>query len=121
MVRADRLMHGKTTDGGPRRRRLFEGLPSPLEVMRYHSLVIAPATVTRRARGLRLVVRPPGGAGDHGGAAPDAGRSTGSSSTPSRSAPSTAATLLGNFLRLAGYDCASPGWNVRLTFGNSVG
>jgi anthranilate synthase/aminodeoxychorismate synthase-like glutamine amidotransferase len=42
VVRAERLMHGKTTDvvheGGP----LFRGLPSPLTVMRYHSLVVAP-------------------------------------------------------------------------------
>ena len=42
VVRADRLMHGKTTmvvhTGHP----LFGGLPSPFEVMRYHSLVVAP-------------------------------------------------------------------------------
>ena len=42
VVRAERLMHGKTTmvahDGHP----LFEGIPSPVEVMRYHSLVVAP-------------------------------------------------------------------------------
>lgn len=42
VVRADRLMHGKTTlvehTGHP----LFQGIPSPVEVMRYHSLVIAP-------------------------------------------------------------------------------
>jgi anthranilate synthase component 2 len=45
VVRADRLMHGKTTDvvhdGGG----VFQGIPSPLTVMRYHSLVIAPETV----------------------------------------------------------------------------
>jgi anthranilate synthase/aminodeoxychorismate synthase-like glutamine amidotransferase len=42
VVRAERLMHGKTTmvahDGHP----LFEGIPSPVEVMRYHSLVVEP-------------------------------------------------------------------------------
>jgi anthranilate synthase component 2 len=42
VVRAERLMHGKTTvvthDGDP----LFEGLPPELEVMRYHSLVVSP-------------------------------------------------------------------------------
>ena len=42
VVRAERLMHGKTTmvahDGHP----LFEGIPSPVEVMRYHSLVVDP-------------------------------------------------------------------------------
>jgi anthranilate synthase component 2 len=41
VVRADRLMHGKTTmvthTGIP----LFDGLPSPFEAMRYHSLVVA--------------------------------------------------------------------------------
>ena len=40
VVRAKRLMHGKTSrithDGSG----LFDGVPSPLEVMRYHSLVI---------------------------------------------------------------------------------
>lgn len=46
VVRADRLMHGKTTDVVHDGAGLFEGLPSPLTVMRYHSLVIAPDTVT---------------------------------------------------------------------------
>ncbi len=45
VVRAERLMHGKTTmvahDGHP----LFEGIPSPAEVMRYHSLVVAPESL----------------------------------------------------------------------------
>jgi anthranilate synthase component 2 len=43
VVRADRLMHGKTTDVVHRGRELFRGLPSPLTVMRYHSLVVSPA------------------------------------------------------------------------------
>ncbi len=42
VVRADRQMHGKTTavvhDGDP----LFAGIPSPVSVMRYHSLIVAP-------------------------------------------------------------------------------
>ncbi|HEU5358957.1 MAG TPA: aminodeoxychorismate/anthranilate synthase component II [Gemmatimonadales bacterium] len=42
VVRADRLMHGKTAavrhDGSS----LFDGVPSPVTVMRYHSLVVAP-------------------------------------------------------------------------------
>ena len=40
VIRADRVMHGKVSlvqhDGSG----LFDGLPSPLEVMRYHSLIV---------------------------------------------------------------------------------
>ncbi|HEU4589111.1 MAG TPA: aminodeoxychorismate/anthranilate synthase component II [Gemmatimonadales bacterium] len=43
VVRADRLMHGKTTEVVHDGRELFCGLPSPVTVMRYHSLVVAPA------------------------------------------------------------------------------
>jgi anthranilate synthase/aminodeoxychorismate synthase-like glutamine amidotransferase len=46
IVRAKRLMHGKTDwihhDG----QALFEGLENPLEATRYHSLVIDPATLS---------------------------------------------------------------------------
>ena len=42
VVRADRIMHGKTTDVVHHGRDLFAGLPSPLRVMRYHSLVVSP-------------------------------------------------------------------------------
>jgi anthranilate synthase component 2 len=42
VVRADRLMHGKTTMAAHTGHRLFEGIPSPVEVMRYHSLVVSP-------------------------------------------------------------------------------
>ena len=45
VVRADRLMHGKTSpithDGWG----IFAGLPSPLTVARYHSLVIEPGSL----------------------------------------------------------------------------
>ena len=45
VVRAGRLMHGKTSpilhdDDG-----VFAGLPSPFEATRYHSLVVRPDTV----------------------------------------------------------------------------
>ena len=40
VVRADRLMHGKTTDIEHRGSGVFHGVPTPLTVMRYHSLVI---------------------------------------------------------------------------------
>jgi anthranilate synthase component II len=42
VVRADRLMHGKTTDVVHTGHLLFQGIPSPVEVMRYHSLVVSP-------------------------------------------------------------------------------
>ena len=42
VVRAERLMHGKTTLAAHSGHRLFEGIPSPVEVMRYHSLVVSP-------------------------------------------------------------------------------
>jgi anthranilate synthase/aminodeoxychorismate synthase-like glutamine amidotransferase len=42
IMRAGRLMHGKTTwithTGHP----IFEAIPSPVEVMRYHSLLVSP-------------------------------------------------------------------------------
>ncbi|HVZ77995.1 MAG TPA: aminodeoxychorismate/anthranilate synthase component II [Gemmatimonadaceae bacterium] len=45
VVRAAHVMHGKTSrvvhDGSG----VFAGLPSPLEVMRYHSLVVEPASL----------------------------------------------------------------------------
>lgn len=45
VVRAKRVMHGKTSpivhDGSE----LFDGLPSPLPVMRYHSLVVEPESL----------------------------------------------------------------------------
>ena len=45
IVRAGRVMHGKTSlvehDGSG----LFAGVPSPMQVMRYHSLVIEPASI----------------------------------------------------------------------------
>jgi anthranilate synthase component 2 len=44
-VRAKRVMHGKTSNINHGARDLFQGLPSPLLVMRYHSLVVDPATL----------------------------------------------------------------------------
>ena len=42
VVRAERLMHGKTTQVVHTGHPLFHGVPSPVEVMRYHSLVVSP-------------------------------------------------------------------------------
>jgi anthranilate synthase/aminodeoxychorismate synthase-like glutamine amidotransferase len=43
VVRADRLMHGKTTMVAHTEHELFSGVPDPFEAMRYHSLVVSPA------------------------------------------------------------------------------
>lgn len=45
VVRATRLMHGKTTEVAHDGLGIFRDIPSPLRVMRYHSLVIEPSSV----------------------------------------------------------------------------
>ena len=45
IVRAKRLMHGKTSMIRHENKGVFSGLPNPFEATRYHSLVIAPDTV----------------------------------------------------------------------------
>jgi anthranilate synthase/aminodeoxychorismate synthase-like glutamine amidotransferase len=45
VVRADRLMHGRTSEIHHDGRGVFEGLPSPLTATRYHSLIVERATV----------------------------------------------------------------------------
>jgi anthranilate synthase/aminodeoxychorismate synthase-like glutamine amidotransferase len=45
VVRAGRVMHGKTSPVLHDGTGLFDGLASPLEVMRYHSLIADPATL----------------------------------------------------------------------------
>ena len=42
VIRADRMMHGKTSPISHDGRGLFEGIPSPISVARYHSLVVDP-------------------------------------------------------------------------------
>ena len=45
IVRADRIMHGKTSQIYHRSKGVFAGLPQPFEATRYHSLVIKRDTV----------------------------------------------------------------------------
>ena len=107
VVRADRLMHGKTTEVVHDGAGVFRGLSSPLTVMRYHSLVISPATVTPdlqvcgwsadRSPGQEIMAvrhrhRPIHGVQFH----PE------SVGTPG------GRTLLGNFLKAAGFSAGVP-------------
>ncbi|HMJ09802.1 MAG TPA: aminodeoxychorismate/anthranilate synthase component II [Polyangiaceae bacterium] len=45
VVRAERLMHGKTSPIEHDGRTLFVGLPTPFEATGYHSLIVAPESV----------------------------------------------------------------------------
>ena len=45
VVRAGKVMHGKTSQIEHTGDGIFAGLPSPMEVMRYHSLVVEPASL----------------------------------------------------------------------------
>ena len=45
VVRAARVMHGKTSQIRHDGRDLFAGLANPMQVMRYHSLVVEPASL----------------------------------------------------------------------------
>jgi anthranilate synthase component II len=45
VIRAKRVMHGKTSRVTHTGRGIFDGVPSPLEVMRYHSLIVERETL----------------------------------------------------------------------------
>ena len=61
-----RLMHGKTSPIEHDGRGVFDGVPSPCEVGRYHSLIAAPESMPAE---LRVTARTPRGR-DHGRAPP---------------------------------------------------
>jgi anthranilate synthase/aminodeoxychorismate synthase-like glutamine amidotransferase len=46
VVRADRIMHGKTSMIHHDGQRIYQGLSNPFEATRYHSLVVQPATLS---------------------------------------------------------------------------
>ena len=103
VVRADRLMHGKTTEVVHTASGLFQGIASPMTVMRYHSLVVAPDS-------LPATLEPIAWAGDR-----PAGREImalrhrdrpvwGVQFHPESIATPDGKQLLANFLRLAGLD-----------------
>ena len=50
VVRAERLMHGKTSPIEHEGVGIFAGLPSPFSATRYHSLLVDPATVPSELR-----------------------------------------------------------------------
>lgn len=59
VTNAEELMHGKTSLITHNGQSVFAGLPSPLRVTRYHSLAVAPHTVTNE---LVVTATAPGGA-----------------------------------------------------------
>lgn len=60
IVRADRLMHGKTDKIHHDNRGLFEGLENPFQATRYHSLVIQPDTLGKQFEVCAWSVSPDG-------------------------------------------------------------
>ena len=61
IVRADRLMHGKTDLVHHRNSRLMAGLENPFQATRYHSLVIRPGTLPDAFRVTAWCEEPDGG------------------------------------------------------------
>ena len=66
IVRAGRLMHGKTDQIHHDNRDLYAGLENPFTATRYHSLLIQPDTLPDEFRRVRLEQCPGRQPGDHG-------------------------------------------------------
>ena len=60
VVRARRVMHGKTSRVEHAATGLFAGLPTPLEVMRYHSLIVEPESLPDELEVLAVAADAPG-------------------------------------------------------------
>jgi anthranilate synthase/aminodeoxychorismate synthase-like glutamine amidotransferase len=60
VIRAGRVMHGKSSDIVHAGTGLFEGLPSPLSVMRYHSLIVERDTLPADLEVLAVAADDPG-------------------------------------------------------------
>lgn len=103
VIRADKPMHGRTSEVVHDGKGLFEGLPSPLTAMRYHSLIVEEATlpaelmVTARSDGGLIMAMqhrewPVWGVQFH----------------PESVLTQGGHRLLSNFLRLSGIECRPP-------------
>lgn len=58
VVRARRIMHGKTSPIAHTETEIFAGLPTPLEVARYHSLIVDRDTLPRELKVLAWTSEP---------------------------------------------------------------
>jgi anthranilate synthase/aminodeoxychorismate synthase-like glutamine amidotransferase len=70
IVRAQRLMHGKTCPIVHSDDELFDGIPSPFIAMRYHSLVVDPASLPPALVVTAMSADRAGGGGGGGGGGP---------------------------------------------------
>ena len=97
VVRAERVMHGKTCPVGHDGSGLFEGLPSPFTAARYHSLVVEQASLPNS-----LVVNASAGDASVQGMRHRTLPIHGVQFHPESIASEHGHALLANFLRLAG-------------------